>query len=130
MEFCNGHSHSAALLEVTKILDEGSACKKFEAICEAQGGMRELQFASFKYVVTAKNKGIVKRIDNHLIGRIAKLAGAPDSPTAGVDLHTPLKTHIEKGQPLFTIYATSAGELDHALYYYGAHEQVIEIDEA
>jgi thymidine phosphorylase len=129
MESCGGYSLKTALLEAKKILDDGRALKKFEAICEAQGGMRELQFAAFKYVVTAKSQGVITNIDNRLIARIAKLAGAPDSPSAGVDLHTPLKMPIEKGQPLFSIYAASAGELDHALYYFGAHQEVIEIRE-
>ncbi|MBI2707337.1 MAG: hypothetical protein HYX35_03370 [Proteobacteria bacterium] len=118
------------MLEAQKILDNGRALKKFEAICEAQGGMHELQFASFKYVVTAENEGLVTNIDNRLIARIAKLAGAPDSPAAGVDLHAPLKTRVERGQPLFTVYASTKGELDHALYYYGVHQEVIEIKEA
>ncbi len=129
MGSCKGHTPQAALLEAKRILDDGRALKKFEAICEAQGGMRELHFASFKYVVTAKCEGVVKNIDNRLIARIAKLSGAPDSPSAGVDLHTPLGAHVGKGQPLFTIYATSAGELDHALYYFEAHQEVIKIRE-
>ena len=129
MEYCCGHSAEEARLEAQKILDDGRALRKFEAICEAQGGMRELQFAPLTYVVSANKAGVVKNIDNRLIARIAKLAGAPDSPAAGVDLHTPLGTRVEKGQPLFTIYASTKGELDHALYYFGAHQNVIEIGE-
>lgn len=129
MEYCCGHSAEEALLEAQKILDDGRALRKFEAICEAQGGMRELQFAPLTYVVSANKAGVVANIDNRLIARIAKLAGAPDSPAAGVDLHTPLGTEVEKGQPLFTIYASTNGELDHALYYFGAHQNVIEIGE-
>lgn len=129
MECCCGYSAEEALLEAQKILDDGRALRKFEAICEAQGGMRELQFAPLTYAVTANKAGVVTNIDNRLIARIAKLAGAPDSPAAGVDLHTPLGTRVEKGQPLFTVYATTKGELDHALYYFGAHQNVIEIGE-
>lgn len=130
MEFCCGDSPEEAVIKARKILDDGHALKKFEAICEAQGGMRELRFASFKYVITAKTEGFVTNINNRLIARIAKLAGAPDSPAAGVDLHTPLGTRVEKGEPLFTIYATSKGELRHALHYFGAHQEVIQIGES
>ena len=129
MEYCCGHSSEEALLEAQKILDEGRALRKFEAICKAQGGMRDLQFAPLKYVVLAKNDGVVANIDNRLMARIAKLAGAPDSPAAGIDLHTPLGTKVEKGQPLFTVYAMTKGELDHALYYFSAHQEVIQIGE-
>jgi len=126
---CNGYSIEKATIETQNILDDGRALRKFEAICEAQGGMREPRYASFKHIVTAKSEGFVRNIDNRLIARIAKLAGAPDSPSAGVDFHTPLQTRVEKGQPLFTIYAASQGELDHALYYFGAHQEVLDIGE-
>lgn len=129
MEYCCGHTPAEAISEAQNILNDGRALRKFEAICEAQGGMRELHFAHLKYVVTAKRKGVVTSIDNRLIARIAKLAGAPDSPAAGVDLHTPLGVKVEKGQPLFTVYATTQGELDHALYYFGVHSDVIYIGE-
>lgn len=129
MEYCCGHSPDEAILEAQQILDDGRALRKFEAICEAQGGMRDLKFAPLTYIVTAKRDGIVTNIDNRLIARIAKLAGAPDSPAAGVDLHTTLGTRIEKEQPLFTVYASTKGELDHALYYFSAHQGVIQIGE-
>ncbi|MBP9693065.1 MAG: thymidine phosphorylase, partial [Alphaproteobacteria bacterium] len=61
------------------------------------------------------------------MARIAKLAGAPDAPKAGVDLHVSLQKTVEKGQPLFTIYAESPGELNYALHYFYAHQDVIVI---
>ncbi len=127
LEFCCGHSVEESAIEARAILEDGRALKKFEAICEAQGGMKEPHLSSLYHVVTAKHAGLITRIDNRLIARIAKLAGAPDSPTAGVDLHTPLGVKVEKGQPLFTIYATSAGECDHALHYFNFHQEVIQI---
>lgn len=129
MEYCCGHPPEEAFLEAQQILDDGRALQKFEAICEAQGGMRELQLAPLTYEILANRNGVVTNIDNRLIARIAKLAGAPDSPAAGVDLHTPLGTSVEKGQPLFTVYALTKGELDHALYYFMAHQDVIQIGE-
>ena len=129
MEFCCGHSFEEATLEAKKILDDGRALKKFEAICEAQGGMRDLHFAPFTSVIKAQTKGTVISIDNRLIARIAKFAGAPDSPSAGVDLHTPLGASVEKGEPLFTIHASSKGELEYALRYFQLHQEVIQISE-
>ncbi len=129
MEFCCRHSPEEAAKEARAILEDGRALKKFEAICEAQGGMREPQLSSLKYVITAKQAGLITSIDNRLIARIAKFAGAPDSPAAGVELHTPLGVTVDKGQPLFTIYAVSEGELDHALHYHVTHPEVIEISE-
>lgn len=127
LENCCKLSPEKATLEVQRILDDGRALKKFEAICEAQGGMRDLQFAAFKYLVTAEHKGIVTNIDNRLIARVAKFAGAPDSPAAGVDLHAPLGVHVEKGDPLFTIYSNSPGELDYTLNYIRNEKEIFKI---
>lgn len=129
MEHCCDLSFDEATLEAERILDDGRALKKFEAICEAQGGMRELYFAPFTSVITAQAKGKIGNIDNFLIARIAKFAGAPDSPSAGVDLHTPLGVLVEKGDPLFTIYSSTKGELEYALRYFQSHQEVIQVDE-
>ncbi len=115
--------------EAQKILEEGRALKKFEAICKAQGGLREPKLSPINHVITTNEKGIVLNMDNRLMARIAKLAGAPDSPAAGVDLHVSLGTAVEKGQPLFTIYAESPGELTYALHYFYRHQEVILIGE-
>lgn len=129
LESCGGIPPEKGFLEAQKILEEGRALKKFEAICEAQGGFREPILASFQYVITSNQPGVILNIDNRLIAKIAKLAGAPDSPAAGVDLHVRLNTTVEAGQPLFTIYAESPGELNYALHYFQLHQHVILIGE-
>lgn len=129
LEFWGGIAAGKGLGEAQKILETGLALKKFEAICKAQGGMREPRLSPIKQVVTTNQKGMILDIDNRLISRIAKLAGAPDSPAAGVDLYVSLRTPVEKGQPLFTIYAESPGELNYALNYFYNHQNVILIGE-
>jgi thymidine phosphorylase len=121
MEHCSGHTAEEAMRITKAILDDGRALLKFEAICEAQGGMREPKYATNKKIVIATKPGVITNIDNRKIARVAKLAGAPDSPEAGIDLHTPLGSRVELGYPLFTIYANSPGELDYALHYYNYH---------
>lgn len=130
LESCGGIKKDAGFLTAQKILEEGRALKKFEAICHAQGGMREPILANHTYVITAQQQGLVINIDNRLISRIAKLAGAPDSPAAGVDLHVSLRESVDKGQPLFTIYAESPGQLNYALHYFHLHQDVILIGDA
>ena len=109
------------------ILDDGRAWKKFQAICEAQGGMRIPAMAEYHHEITAEINGIVESIDNRRLSLIAKLAGAPIATAAGVDLHIRQGSSIEKGQPLFTIHAEAPGELEYALDYIASQKNIISV---
>lgn len=108
-----------------RILDSGEALRKFEAICRAQGGMREPPRAGLTHVVSASRAGHCVAVDNRRIARIAKLAGAPRAAAAGVDLHTRLGDRRERGEPLYTVHAQARGELDYALEFAARHADVV-----
>lgn len=110
------------------ILDDGRAWRKFQAICEAQGGMRVPPRAAYTETVTATRAGKVTLIDNRRLARIAKLAGAPTSPAAGLELHTPVGTTVERNQPLFTVHAEAPGELAYALDYVTAKPEIVRVE--
>ncbi len=115
-------------LSVAKlILENGSAYKKFISICEAQGGFKEPHFAPFKYDVLSKKSGKISYIDNRKLARIAKLAGAPKSPSAGVSFFAPLEKTIKEGDKLFSIHAESTGELEYAKSYFESLTDLIQI---
>lgn len=111
------------------ILEDGRAWRKFQAICEAQGGMREPPRAEYTHVVEAERAGEVVRIDNRRLARVAKLSGAPKAPAAGLELHTPLGAPVDKGQPLFTVHAENPGELAYALAYVEGQSDILVIEE-
>jgi thymidine phosphorylase len=111
------------------VLASGLAWKKFQTICEAQGGMREPPTAGYTHVIVSTHRGQVAAIDNRRLARIAKLAGAPKAPAAGLVFHAPLGTRIEVGQPLMTIHAESPGELAYARTYAEALEDVVQVQE-
>ena len=110
------------------ILENGEAYKKFMAICEAQGGFKEPTLAKYRFDVLAEKEGIVKSIDNRKLARIAKLAGAPKVPSAGVLYNAALGKQIHKGDLLFSIYAESNGELEYAKEYLNSLNALIEIN--
>jgi thymidine phosphorylase len=110
-----------------EVLTSGRAWRQFQAICDAQGGMREPPQAPYRRTVLAEKSGEITCIDNRLIARIAKLAGAPADKAAGLVLHTPVGSEVSKGDPLFTVHAETAGELDYALDYARTHQSVITI---
>lgn len=112
-----------------KILEGGQAWKKFLAICEAQGGLREPLRARFTQIIVAGRSGIVTAIDNRKLTRVAKLAGAPRAQSAGAEFHTSIGFKTEVGQPLYTVHAETAGELDYALEYVSRNAGIISVEE-
>ncbi len=111
-------------------LDDGRALAKFIAICEAQGGQRSPSPARFTQVVTAPVGGRVAAVDNRLVARAAKLAGAPRDPAAGACLHVHVGDRVERGQPLFTLHAQSQGALGYAFSFVRAQLPIVDIREA
>lgn len=115
--------------EAAAVLDDGRAWKKFQGICEAQGGMREPPVAAYTHVVTAPHAGRMLSIDNRRLARLAKLAGAPKAPAAGLELHTPLGTRVTAGQPILTVHAEAPGELAYALQYLESQKSIVVLGE-
>lgn len=103
-----------------EILLSGKAYRKFQEIVEAQGGdpnikISNLPLGQYTYTVKAQTKGTIYHIDNHIISKIARIAGAPRSKGAGVLLHKARGDRIVPGDPLFTVYADSEQSLDYAI---------------
>jgi thymidine phosphorylase len=110
-----------------RILKSGEAYKKFVSICYAQGRFTEPIMAPYKFDIKSDKYGLVTRIDNRKIAKLAKLSGAPQDKSAGILLHTHLGEVIEENQLLYTIYAESKGELNYALEYKNNHDDIITI---
>lgn len=109
------------------ILEAGKAWIKFHSICKSQGGFREPAYALYKHDVRADKAGAVIAIDNRKLARVAKLAGAPKSPAAGILYLAPLGRKINKGDVLFTVYSQATGELEYAIEYLKTNDHIISI---
>jgi thymidine phosphorylase len=116
---------ASATRMATEALDHGDAWRQFQAICEAQGGMRTPGRAAQQYPVCSALGGRVNTIDNRQLSRTAKLAGAPMSPLAGLELHVRIGDRIDTGQPLFTLHAQTRGELAYAMEYVCRHPYLV-----
>lgn len=128
LEMSGRYEAGSGIVAARKILEGGDAYKKFLRICEAQGGFHEPRKAAFSAEMKSTKTGTVKRIDNRKLARIAKLAGAPKSPSAGVLFAAPLGKKILAGDVLYTIYSDSAGELRYAQDYASGEEKVIWVE--
>jgi len=117
-------------IKALEMITSGAAWTKFRAICTAQGGLKVPPVAPYRYALVAPHAGSVIGIDNRQLSKIAKLAGAPADPAAGVEIHVKLGEQVEQNQPLLTIHAENAGELNYAVDYLIDHKLVLTLSDA
>lgn len=101
-----------------EILRSGKAHGKFLEIVRAQGGKdvrsSDLVPGAFVKDIHAKRTGYVEYIDNPCIVAIAKGAGAPFDPGAGIELLHKKGDFVHEGDVLFRIYAENETKLERA----------------
>ena len=108
-----------------RALKDGSAVRIFFQMIEAQGGDASVfdQPARFHkpgatQVVEAWRSGFIAEMDTTALGWAVQRLGAgrektgePVDPHAGIRFHARRGCHVEAGQPLATLYATTAAQL-------------------
>ncbi|MDP3705868.1 MAG: thymidine phosphorylase family protein [Legionellaceae bacterium] len=117
MEFSGAISVGKGLALAKQLLESGIALKKFMAICEAQGGFKEPSTAPSTHDICATLSGVVSEIDNRNLAKVAKLAGAPHDPTAGIEFFSKIGTQVDVGQVLYRIHSESKGALEYSRAY-------------
>lgn len=104
--------------KASEILNSGKAYQKMIEIIKAQGGKEipaeDIKIGRHCYDVLSPKSGAVKEIDNKLISRIARIAGAPRDKGAGIYLYKHIGGKVKKGEKLFTIYAEGMHEFEYA----------------
>lgn len=116
--------------KAASLLDGGHAWRQFQRIVEAQGGFKKLPRARYEHKLIAPVDGTIDQIDNRRLARLAKLAGAPLSPAAGLRLHVRLGDYVTQGAPLLTLFSDTEGEREYALEYYDSQAGIFEIGAA
>jgi thymidine phosphorylase len=105
-------------------LDSGRALARFEAIVAAQGPRSLPDPAPFHGTVPSPEDGRIREIDCWEVNGIAKLAGAPAHPAAGVRILRTVGDVVERGEPLLEIHAQSRTHLDFAREHAEAHPEI------
>ncbi|MFC7204173.1 AMP phosphorylase [Haloferax namakaokahaiae] len=98
------------------ILDSGRAEATFRAIIEAQRGDPDISVSDLvpgehTHRVYADRAGVITHINNVYINEIARRAGAPKDPAAGLRLGHRLGDNVVEGDLLFTVHAESPDKL-------------------
>ena len=114
-------------LLAAQCLDDGRALRKFERICEAQGGMRVPPVAAQLAPIHATHAGQISAIDNRKLATLAKLAGAPEAKAAGIKLQARVGQRVARGDVLCMLHAESPGELAYALSYAAANTDIFKV---
>ncbi|NHN35748.1 thymidine phosphorylase family protein [Pseudomaricurvus alcaniphilus] len=129
-DLADGAGVEAGYAKAAKILDSEQAWLQFQRIAIAQGGMKTLPDAAYQHIEYALTAGTIRKVDNRQLAQLAKLAGAPSTPAAGVRLHVRVGATISAGTPLFTLFSNSTGERNYALEYYRNQSAIFTIEEA
>ncbi len=101
-----------------EILNSGKAYAKMIEIIKAQNGKEvaaeDIKIGKYCHDVLSTKSGRVTGIDNMLISRIARIAGAPTDKGAGIYLYKHIGNKVKRGEKLFTIYSESEHEFEYA----------------
>lgn len=130
IEFSPNVPKGQGVILATELLTNGKAFEKFQAICKAQGGGEiMIPTSHHTHVVTSLKAGRITDINNRHVAFLAKLAGAPKSKAAGLELLTTVGDKIEIKQPLFAIHAENLGQMNYALAFLAQGHEIFHIEE-
>lgn len=88
-----------------ELLESGEALRAMHRMIEAQGPPpRAAPIGSLVAEAKAPKDGWVAAIDCFRIARIARLAGAPNDPGAGIDLLKRVGDRVRAGEPLYRVH--------------------------
>ncbi len=105
--------------EAIRILQNGTALKKFKDIIKAQNGNKSINSDDIK--IKAKRKdlesekyGNIKKINNQNLNMIAKILGAPENKHSGIYLFKKINDKVEKNEPLMSFYSKNQYQIQEA----------------
>ncbi len=97
------------------ILDSGRALAKMNALIDAQGRQHnQYPPGQLNYDIRADRDGVVTGVDNFLLARVARMAGAPMDKGAGVELLKKLADPVGKDEPLYRVHAEFPADFEFA----------------
>lgn len=126
LEMTGAVAASGGYRSAQQSLDSGAAQAAFERIVATQGARALPPPAPFQQLVTSPADGRIRHIDCWQIARVAKCAGAPANPVAGVRLRRGVGDVVARDEPLFEIHAQSEAQLAFAVGYAATQPTLVE----
>ena len=100
-----------------EILESGKAYHKMKQIIQAQGKQKHVLLGRHRFQVRSPKKGVVVAINNDVMAKVARIAGAPHDKGSGLFLHKKVKDQVDKGEGLYTVYAENEFKLGLAKFF-------------
>lgn len=99
-----------------ELLESGAALRQMHKIIEAQGPSTcRTDLGTMTAEILASSDGVVESIDCLRLNRLARTAGAPIDKGAGIKVLKKIGDRVEKGEPLYRIFAYAEPEFDLAV---------------
>jgi thymidine phosphorylase len=98
-------------------LESGKALHKMNQIIDLQGRQKKPKLGAYRHPIHSGKIGRIKSIDNDIIAKIARIAGAPDDKGSGLYITRKANEIVKKGDILYTIYAENKFKLDLAMEF-------------
>lgn len=115
LEMTGKYKKGKGIATAREILDNGQALRKMEEIIRAQGRHRRPKLGQFCHHVCTGKVGRIREVNNDVIAKIARIAGAPSDKGAGLYIRKKIHEMVKKGETLYTVYAENKFKLDLAL---------------
>ena len=111
------YSLRQGIAKASEILESGKALVKMNQIIKSQGRVRRVKVGEFKRIIKSNKAGKIKGIDNKIIAKIARIAGAPGDKGAGMYINRKVGDKVKKGDILYTVYAENKFKLELAVSF-------------
>jgi thymidine phosphorylase len=113
LEYDPGLRGGAGYMRARELLESGAAFRKMQQIIDAQGrSTGRTDLGGLTLDIQAPSDGIVSSIDCLRLNRLARTAGAPIDKGAGIRIFKKIGQRVQKGEPLYRIYAFDRSEYD------------------
>jgi thymidine phosphorylase len=124
LELVGAAAPSESYRRAREALDSGAAERKLDEIVTAQGRREPPPEAPHRCAVAAVADGRIRSVDCWAMAKVAKLAGAPASPAAGVWIERGVGAVVTRGEPLYVIHAQYGEQLAFAREFAEANPQI------
>ena len=106
---------------MASVIDSGRTFEKFREIIEAQDGNPDVsidelmeRLSTHTFDIVADTSGMIIDIQNQVVAKVARMAGAPQNPGCGIYFHHKFEDRVAKGELLATVYCGNPDKLRRA----------------